>query len=55
MLSIKGLEEHCRRLGEEELISLSSGEKKEMRNTLKVSELRLEESIEVLNGISLRL
>ena len=39
VLSIKGLEEHCRRLGEEELISLSSGEKKEMRNTLKVSEL----------------
>ena len=32
-----GLEDYCRRLGEEEeLSSLSSGEKKEMRNTLKV-------------------
>ena len=34
----QGLEDYCRRLGEEEeLSSLSSGEKKEMRNTLKVS------------------
>ena len=33
----QGLEDYCRRLGEEEeLSSLSSGEKKEMRNTLKV-------------------
>ena len=35
----EGLEEHCRRLGEEELTSLNSAEKKEMRNTLKVSGL----------------